>query len=131
MYVFGMVGTLALCPPYEVAATSLRRNVLPVLHRQNDPRAVVEAVAVLFGEVVDALARRDLAFAEEGLADRLAELRRAGFRRLQRGRDHAFEHLEGVVGMAGELAAAVRAIFGFIGGIERETGLLGQCRIRL
>ena len=86
---------------------SLRRDVLAVLHRQDDARAVVEAVAILFGEVVDALAGRDLLLGDQRLTDRLTEFRRARLRRLQRHRDHPLEHLEGVVGMPGELAAGI------------------------
>src|SRR4051794_24291027 len=70
-------------PTYN-AAPSHRRDVLSVLHRQDDPRAVVEAVAVFFGPVVDALARDDFLFADEGLPDSLAEFGRprlAGFQR--------------------------------------------------
>src|SRR5437763_16293808 len=61
------VGTLTLCPPYrlQTARPSLRRNVLAVLHGQDDARAVVEAVAILFGEVVDALACRDFLLREQ------------------------------------------------------------------
>src|SRR5579862_7592862 len=42
------------------ATVSHRRDVLAVLDRQQDARAVVEAVAVLFGPVVDALGCGDL-----------------------------------------------------------------------
>src|SRR4030081_2745637 len=93
---------------------SLRRDVFAVLHGQQDARAVVEAVAVFFGEVVNALARGDFALAEESLANRLAEFRRAGLCRLQRHRDHALEHLEGVVGMSSDPAAGVGAILWLI-----------------
>ena len=110
---------------------SLRRNVLPVLHGQDDARAVIEAVAVLFGEVVDALARRHVLFAQQGLADAFAEFRRARLAGLQRHRNDALENFEGVVGMAGELAAAVGAVFGLIGGVEREARLLGQRAVGL
>src|SRR5882724_9515535 len=101
------------------AVPSHRRNVLAVLHRQDDPRAVVEAGAILFGPVVDALARGDFAFAQEGLTDRLAEFYRTGFCRFQRGRDDALEDFERIIAMSGELAAAVGAIFGLVGGVER------------
>jgi hypothetical protein len=45
----------------ESTHPSLHQHVFAVLHRQNDARAVVEAVAVFFGEVIDALAGGDLA----------------------------------------------------------------------
>src|ERR1700744_6299433 len=107
------------------------RNVFAVLDRQQNTRAIVEAVTVLFGPVVDALARGNLAFADEGLTDRLAEFRRPRLGRLQRGRDDALEDFKGIVGMAGELAAAVGPVFGFIGGVERETRLLSQRSVGL
>src|ERR1700722_8708414 len=110
----------------ETEPPSHRRNVLSVLHGQDDARAVVEAVAVLVGEIVDALAGGDFAFGEKRLTDRLAEFRRAGFGGLQRHGNDALKHLEGVVGVAGELAAAVGAIFGLVGGVERKAGLLGR-----
>src|SRR5258708_11450606 len=103
------IGPLALC------ASSLRRNVLSILHRQQDARAVVEAVAVFFGPVVDALGRDDFLLADKSLAESFAEFRRARLARFQRGRNHALEHLEGIVGMAHELAAAVGAVLSFIG----------------
>src|SRR6476469_1307036 len=56
---------------------SLRRGVFSVLHGEDDARAIVEAVAVLFGEVIDALARGDFTFGQEGLTNSLAEFRRA------------------------------------------------------
>ena len=76
---------------------SHRRHILPVLDRQDDARAIVEAGAVFFGPVVDALARGDFAFAQEGLTDRLAEFRCSGFCRFQRRGDDALEDFEGVV----------------------------------
>src|SRR4051794_24393323 len=105
---------------------SLRRDVFAVLYREQDAGAVVEAVAVLFGEVVDALAGRQFLFAEQGLTDRFAEFRRARLCGLQRNGHDALQYLEGIVGMAGELAAAVGAVFGFVRGVERKAGLLGQ-----
>src|SRR4051794_26501917 len=63
---------------------SLRRHVFAVLYREQNAGAVVEAVAVLFGEVVDALTGRQFLFAHQRLADRFAEFRRAGLCRLQR-----------------------------------------------
>src|SRR3954464_4354688 len=53
-------------------------RVLAVLHREQDARALVEAVAVLLGEIVDTLARRKLLLRQQRLADRFAEFRRAG-----------------------------------------------------
>src|ERR1700692_2761218 len=58
---------------------SHRWHVFAVLHRQNNARAGVEARAISFGPVVDALARGDFAFAQEGRADRFAEFHRTGF----------------------------------------------------
>ena len=49
-----------LSPSKLSSHSSLRRDVLAVLHGQDDAGAVVEARAVLFGEVVDALAGGDL-----------------------------------------------------------------------
>src|SRR3954451_21051629 len=102
-------------------SASLRRNVLTVLHRQDDAGAIVEAVAILFGEVVDALAGGQLLLAHQGLTDRFAEFRRSRFGGLQRHRNDAFENLECIVGVACELAAAVGAVLGFIGGVERQA----------
>src|ERR1700694_4704967 len=76
-------GHASLCPPYS----SLRQDVFPVLDRQKNARAIVEAVAVFFAEVVDALTGRNIPLGEQGLADSLAEFRRTGFCRLQRNRD--------------------------------------------
>src|SRR6202790_1383766 len=102
---------------------SLRRRVFSVLHGEDDARAAVQTVAVLFGEIIDALARGDFAFGQKGLTDSLAKLRRAGLAAFQRHRDHALEHLKGIVGMSGELAAAVGTVFRLIGGVEREPRL--------
>src|SRR5215472_6840390 len=41
-------------PSREGQRTSLRGEVLAVLHREEDARAVVEAVAIGFGEIVNA-----------------------------------------------------------------------------
>src|SRR5437667_5452189 len=60
-------------PPNRTPRTSLRGHVFPVLHGEDDARAVVEAVAIFFGEIIDALARGDLTFGQQRLADRLAE----------------------------------------------------------
>src|SRR5579864_9321331 len=105
------------------APSSLQQHVLAVLHRQHDARAVVEAVAVLFGEVVDALARGDVVLGEQRLPDRLAEFRRAGLCLLQRDRNNALQNQERIIGMAGELAAAVGAVFGLIGLVQRQPRL--------
>src|SRR4051812_519813 len=105
---------------------SLRRHVFSVLYREQDAGAVVEAVAVLFGEVVDALAGSEFLLAHQRLTDCFAEFRRTGLGRLQRHRHDAFEDLEGVVGMARELAAAVGAVLAFIGGVKRKARLLGE-----
>src|SRR5581483_11676476 len=110
----------------ETARASLGRDVLAVLDGQDDARTIVEAVAVGLGEIVDALACGYLALGEEGLADRLAEFRRAGLCGLQRNRDDTLQDLERIVGMPGELAAAVRAILRFIGGVERKPGLFRE-----
>src|SRR5882757_6802663 len=75
---------------------SHRRTVFAVLHRQEDAGAVVEAGAILFGPVVDALAGDDFLFAHEGLTDRLAEFRRSRLCRLQRHRNDALEHFKGI-----------------------------------
>src|SRR3984885_3152740 len=107
----------------DTAFSSHRRHVFAVLHRQQDARAVVEAGAVLFGPVVDALARRDFVLAHEGLPDRFAEFDRAGLGALQRNRNDALENLERVIPMPGKLAAAVGTIFGLIGRIERKARL--------
>lgn len=64
-------------PRREGQIRSHRRHVLAVLDRENNARAVVETGAILFGPVVDALARGDFAFAQRGLTDRLS----AGFGR--------------------------------------------------
>src|ERR1700730_739708 len=93
---------------------SLRRNVFSVLHGEDDARAIVEAVAVLFGEVINALARGHFTFGQEGLTDGVAEFRRARLAAFQRHRNDALEHFKGVVGVSGELAAAVGAIFGLV-----------------
>src|ERR1700730_19449614 len=108
---------------------SLRRNVFSVLHGENDARAIVEAVAVLFGEVINALARGDFTFGQEGLTDGVAEFRRSGPSAFQRHRNDGLEHFKGVVGVSGELAAAVWAVLGLIGRVERETRLFGQCAV--
>src|ERR1700682_2940433 len=100
---------------------SPRQNVFSVLHGEDDARAIVEAVAVLFGEVINALARGDFTFGQEGLTDGVAEFRRSGLSAFQRHRDDALEHFKGVVGVSGELAAAVGAILCLIGGVWRET----------
>src|SRR5207237_10414067 len=47
------------------APASLRGHVFSVLHGEDDARAVVEAVAVFFSEVIDALARRELTFGQK------------------------------------------------------------------
>src|SRR6266404_7132622 len=52
-------------------APSLRWRVFSVLHGEDDARAVVEAVAVLFGEIVDALAAGDFTFGQQSLTDRV------------------------------------------------------------
>src|SRR6266550_652016 len=106
--------------PMESTASLARGDVFAVLHRQDDARAIVETVAVLFGEIVDALARRNIPFAQPGLTDPLAKFRRSRLARFQRNGDDALENFEGIVGMSGELAAAVGAILGIIGGVERE-----------
>src|SRR5216684_8306270 len=109
-----------------MALSLARGDVLSILHRQDDARAIVETVAVFFGEIVDALARHDFPLGQPGLTDPLAEFRRSRLTRLQRHRNDALENFKGIVGMSGELAAAVGAILGLIGGVEREAGLLGQ-----
>src|ERR1700721_12784 len=114
----------------ETAAPSHRGNVFAVLYRQQDARTVVEAGAILFGPVVDALRRRDFVLAHEGLADRFAEFSRAGLGVLERGRNDALENLERVIGVTGELAAAVGSILGFVSGVERKAGLLGTGAVR-
>src|SRR3954465_13963836 len=59
-------------------ASSLRQDVLAVLDCEDDARAVVEAVAVFFGVIIDALACRDFPLGQPGLADRFAKFRCAG-----------------------------------------------------
>src|SRR6266487_700679 len=121
----GIGGHASLCPPYTFSYHSLCRRVLSVLHGEDDARAVVQTVAVLFGEIIDALAGGDFTFGQQSLTDRVAEFARPGLCRLQGHRDHALEHLKGIVGMSGELAAAVGAVFRLIGGVERQTRLFG------
>src|ERR1700730_18189397 len=108
-----------------------RGDVFSILHRQDDARAIVQTVAVLFGEIIDALARRDFPFGQPRLTDRLTEFRRTRLCRFQRDRNDALENFKGIVGMSGELAAAIRAILGLIGGVEREAGLLGRRAVGL
>src|SRR5437867_5704922 len=96
---------------------SLRRSVFSVLHGEDDARAVVQTVAVLFGEIIHALAGGDFTFGQQSLTDRVAEFARPGLCRLQCRRDHTLEHLKRIVGMSGELAAAVGAVFRLIGGV--------------
>src|SRR6478752_8160791 len=60
-----------------VPLRSLHQHVFPVLHRQQNARAVVETIAIGFGEVIDALARGDIALGQKRLAKRVAEFRRA------------------------------------------------------
>src|SRR5437016_505266 len=88
----------------------LRRNVLAVLHGQDDPRAIIQAVTVGLGKIVDALAGGDFPLGQKRLADPLAEFRRAGLGGLERHRNDALEHFEGVIGVTGELAAATGAV---------------------
>src|SRR5258708_10214135 len=110
---------------------SLRRSILAILHGEDDARAVVEAVAVLFGEIIDALAAGDFTFGQKSLTDRVAEFARPGLCGLQGHRDHTLEHLKGIVGMSGELAAAVGTILRLIGGVARETRPFGQRAVGL
>src|SRR5437868_9742241 len=77
---------------------SLRRDVLPVVHGQDDARAIIQAVTILFGEVVDALTCRDFLLGHERLADAFTELRRARLAGFQRHRNDALEHFERVIG---------------------------------
>src|SRR5262245_47356977 len=107
------------------ALASLHQRVFPVLHREQAAGALVDAGPVLFREVVDALAGGDLALGQQRLADGFAEFTRAGLAILQRHRDHTLQHQERIVGVAGELAAAVRAVLGFISLVQRKAGLLG------
>src|SRR6266480_4265336 len=82
---------------------SLRRRVFSVLHGEDDARAVVQTVAVFFGEIIDALAAGDFTFGQESLTDRVAEFARPGLCRLQGHRDHTLEHLKGIVGISGDI----------------------------
>src|SRR5258708_22521211 len=52
-----------------------RRNVFAVFRRQDDAGTIVEAVAILFGEIIDSLTCRDVLLGEQRLADGLAKLR--------------------------------------------------------
>src|SRR6202171_1502914 len=117
-----MVGTLRSAHPTPYGYHELllaRGDVLSVLHRQDDARTIVQTVAVLFGEILDALARHDLPFGQPGLTNPLAKFRRSRLTRLQRHRNDALENFKGVVGMSGELAAAVRGVLCLIRCVER------------
>src|SRR6516165_7315121 len=72
--------------------------VFAILHRKENARALIDSVAVLLCKIVDTLACRDLSFAQEGLANGLAEFRRTGTRLLQRHGDHPLQHLERIIG---------------------------------
>src|SRR6266576_7157018 len=90
---------------------SLSQYVLPVLHRVQNARAVVQTVAILFGEVVDALTGRDFTLCNQSLANSLAEFRCSGLSLFQRHRHNALQHQKRIVGMPGDLAAATGTVF--------------------
>src|SRR6266702_1063272 len=75
---------LAFSEPHWRTPDSHRRNVLPVFHRQQDARAVIETVAIFLRPVVDALRRDDFLFRDQRLADAFTEFRRAGLAGFQR-----------------------------------------------
>src|SRR5438270_10393536 len=100
---------------------SLGQHVLAILYSQLNALTVVETVAVLFGEVVDALAGGDVTLGEQGLTNRLAEFRRARLGLFQGHRNDALENQERIVGVPGELAAAVRTVFCLVSFVQSQA----------
>src|SRR5581483_5559646 len=114
-----------LCGHRMTSAVSIYDLVLAVLHRQQNAGALVDAVAILFGKIVDALTCCNLPFTQQRLADRFTKFRRSGARLLQGNGKNALEDLERVVGMRGKLTPAVWAVFRLISGVEGEARLFG------
>src|SRR5438874_11645283 len=117
--------------PSVSAPSSLRQYVLPILHGEQNARAVVETVAIFFGEVVDALTGRDFTLCHQSLANSLAEFRCSGLSLFQRHRHNTLQNQKRIVGVAGELATAAGTIFCLVGLVQRQSRPFGPRAVGL
>src|SRR5437868_11564325 len=74
---------------FSLNRSSLRQYVFPILHGEQNARAVVQTVAIFFGEIVDALTGRDLTLCHQSLANSLAKFRCSRLGLFQRNRHNA------------------------------------------